>query len=170
MVKLNRYPKMAIFWYVIGRTKMGMEEQLAKAYGIWKATFYAAAKMGYYARGRKVAEEEKGEHVINLTKEKRGILRTPCGDAIEYSLCGNHIILYFGKRKKQEITADMYDRKVIMRFPDRRFYEEYIMFVLELIKDKPVHYFRSKWYKDLWCKIRDLDWAQQLHIVVPEAM
>ena len=92
------------------------------------------------------------------------------GDNIEYEVQHGNIILYFGKRKKQEIRADMYDRKVIMRFPDRRFYEEYIMFVLELIKDKPVHYFRSKWYKDLWCKIRDLDWAQQLHIVVPEAM
>jgi len=169
MVKLNRYPKMCIFWYVVGRTKMGMEEQLAKAYGVWKATLYAVAKAKGFVGARKEARKEKEkEHVINLERTKRtGILRTPVGDNIEYSIEHGNIILLFGKQKKQRITPDMYDRKVIMRFPDRRFYEEYVLFALEMIKDKPIGYFRSRWYKDLWVKIRDLDWAQQLHITIP---
>ena len=171
MMVLGRYPKMCVLWYVIAREKWKVHEDLAKAFAVWKATLYAAAKYGRFGVGKASANEQKA-HVINLEKDKKrtGILETPFGDRIEYEFTPQSVILYFGKQKKQRITPDMYDRKVVIRFPDRRFYEEYVLFALEMIKDKPIHYFRSKWYKDLWCKIRDLDWAQQLHIVVPEAM
>ena len=159
---INRFPKMCILWYVIGKEKLGMSEDLAKAYGVWKATLYAAAKYGRFAVGRTKADQtQKGKG--GGGKRRFEILRTPVGDAIECG-GGREIVLYFGKSKKQKITPQDFDRKVIAKFPNRRFFEEYVLFAKELIKDKGVHYFKSRWYKDLWCRVRDKDWAEQLHI------
>jgi len=165
---ISRFTKMAIYWYVVARMKWRVSEELAKAYGYWKAVFYAVSKQRGFIR----SGEKKEKHEVQIGKKDHwiDILKTPFGDNIEIEYKPDEIVLLFGKKKKQKITSDDYDRKIIAKFPDRKFYNSYVMYIEYLIGDKPVRYFKSRWYKDMWVKIRDKEWDKQLALLWKEAV
>ena len=156
---ISRYVKMAILWFVISRDVFNAPIDVAKAYAIWKATFYAIMKVKPFTV--KVPEKNKKHTATNTTYQDIDYIHFPNGDAVKIDPTELEPVMILGKKQKQKIRPSDYDRKVYRKFQSSALYFEYEDFAKKLVKDKPAWVFKSKWYKEIWVKVRDLDWAEE---------
>jgi len=158
---IKRFPKMAVLWYVIALKKFGLDYEKAKAFAYYKALFYAVAKNRGYSIASKPKQNNTGRSNINNTiaTERIGF------ENVKIDISEPKFTIVFGKKKPTKITADDFDKKVLSKFENFDQFNSYCKFAEALVKDKVDSFFKSRWYKELWVKIRDLSWDQQSCLV-----
>jgi len=144
---VSRFTKMSILWYVIGKEIFNLDTDLAKSYGVAKATQYAI----YKNRGRCITVKSNKNHNEITKTSASELLELPNGDAFKLSY---PCIIVANKK----ISPHDFDKQ-IAKLPVY-ILKQYVAYAKTLIQNytDPLFY-KSKWYNTIWKPNRDLTWV-----------
>ena len=144
---VSRFTKMSILWYVIGKEVFNLDTDLAKSYGIAKATQYAIFKN----RGRCITAKGNKNHNRITKNTAPELLELPNKDTFKLSY---PCIIVADKK----ISPHDFDKQ-IAKLPVYVL-KQYIAYAKTLIQNyKDPLFYKSKWYNMIWKPHRDLTWV-----------